>query len=108
MIYPFINGCPADERSYLLDFNGGLVDPMGRLSSWQGCNCCQWMGIRCDYHSGYVISLDLKDRFAERYDEHNKSLSGAIHPSLFNLQNLQHLDLGYNYFNATSISPHLA
>ncbi|GLJ42280.1 hypothetical protein SUGI_0875150 [Cryptomeria japonica] len=107
IFYPFINGCPADERNYLLDFKGGLVDPTGRLSSWKGYNCCESKGIHCDFHSGHVISLDLKNPFGT-YVDNPKNLSGAIHPSLFNLQYLQHLDLGYNYFNGTSIPPQLA
>ncbi|GLJ42282.1 hypothetical protein SUGI_0875170 [Cryptomeria japonica] len=108
MIYTFVNGCPTEERKYLLDFKGSLVDPTGRLSSWKGYNCCQWTGIRCDFHSGHVISLHLKTPFASNYWDNPKILSGAIHPSLFNLQNLEHLDLGYNDFSGTSISPQLA
>ncbi|GLJ42276.1 hypothetical protein SUGI_0875100 [Cryptomeria japonica] len=108
MTYPFTNGCPPNERNYLLDFRGGLLDPTGHLSSWQGYNCCEWKGIRCDFHSGHVIKLDLRNSFAERYGENTKILSGAIHPSLFDLQHLQHLDLGLNDFNNTSIPPQLA
>ncbi|XP_059066671.1 receptor-like protein EIX2 [Cryptomeria japonica] len=104
MICPFINGCPADERNYLLDFKGGLLDPTGRLSSWQGYNCCEWKGVRCDFHSGHVISLHLKNPVTSYWDK-PKNLSGAIHPSLFNLQYLQHLDLGNNDFDGASISP---
>uniref|UniRef100_A0A0C9S3T0 TSA: Wollemia nobilis Ref_Wollemi_Transcript_14684_3494 transcribed RNA sequence n=1 Tax=Wollemia nobilis TaxID=56998 RepID=A0A0C9S3T0_9CONI len=102
--------CLEDERSFLLDFKAGLADPSARLSSWRGYNCCQWHGILCDSHSRHVIHLDLKNGHHDLYDEErgSKSLSGKIHPSLFNLQHLQLLDLSYNNFDGSAIPPQLA
>ncbi|GLJ27499.1 hypothetical protein SUGI_0539510 [Cryptomeria japonica] len=99
--FSVVNACRNDERSYLLDFKGGLDDFSGRLSSWKQFNCCQWEGVLCDHQSGHVVSLDLKNR-------NYVFLTRVIHPSLFNLQYLQYLDLSGNQFTGTTISPQFA
>ncbi|GLJ27503.1 hypothetical protein SUGI_0539550 [Cryptomeria japonica] len=98
-----VNACRNDERSYFLDYKAGLDDFSGRLSSWKQLNYCQWEGVLCDHHSGHFVSLDLKNR-----NYLDVFLTGVIHPSLFNLQYLQHLDLSGNKFTGTAISPQLA
>ncbi|GLJ27501.1 hypothetical protein SUGI_0539530 [Cryptomeria japonica] len=101
--FSVVNACRNDERSYLLDFKGGLDAFSGRLSSWKQFNCCQWEGVLCDHQSGHVVSLDLKNR---NYPD--VFLTGVIRPSLFNLKYLQYLDLSGNQFTGTTISPQLA
>ncbi|GLJ42221.1 hypothetical protein SUGI_0874040 [Cryptomeria japonica] len=106
-----VSACPNEERSYLLDFKGGLKDPSGRLRSWQNFNCCQWEGVTCDYHSGHVVALDLKIHHCDQWRcwerEDSYKLSGKIHDSLFNLQYLQQLDLSWNDFRGAAIPPQL-
>ncbi|XP_057868311.2 receptor-like protein EIX1 [Cryptomeria japonica] len=108
--FPYASGCRGDERSYLLDFKGGLNDSCARLSSWQGYNCCEWQGIVCDYGTNHVIQLDLKNPYHEG-DEHgyqiNCELRGKIHPALFNLQYVEHLDLSWNDFEGIAIPSQL-
>ncbi|CAH1426560.1 unnamed protein product [Lactuca virosa] len=54
------SGCYEHERGVLLRFKRSLVsDPSGRLSSWNGNNCCQWQGVGCDNATGHVTTLDL-------------------------------------------------
>ncbi len=86
--------CIEDERSSLLDFKGGLYLSSSQLSSWHELNYCEWEGVGCDYHTSHVITLYLSNQ-----------LSGEIHPSLFDLQHLQHLDFSWNYFQGISIPP---
>lgn len=89
--------CIEDERSPLLDFKGGLYLSSGQLSSWRVLNCYKWEGVGYDYHTSHVITLDLSNQ-----------LCGEIHPSLFDLQHLQHLDFSWNYFQGISIPPQLS
>ncbi|GLJ41957.1 hypothetical protein SUGI_0868620 [Cryptomeria japonica] len=108
--FPYTSGCKDDERSYLLDFKGGINDIFGRLGSWGGYNCCEWEGIVCDYQTNHVIKLDLRNPYHEIDDrgyQVNRELKGEIHLSLFNLQHLQHLDLSWNNFQGISIPPQL-
>ncbi|GLJ41786.1 hypothetical protein SUGI_0864830 [Cryptomeria japonica] len=103
--FTFSAACLKHERKYLLDFKAGLNLSSGRLSSWQGFNCCEWEGFSCDYHTSHVIRLDLSND----YDYwHYHQLSGELHPYLFNLRHLQHLDLARNDFKGISIPPLLS
>ncbi|XP_059066532.1 receptor-like protein 12 [Cryptomeria japonica] len=85
--FSFSAACIKHERKFLLDFKAGLDLSSGRLSSWRGLNCCEWEGVACDYHTSHVIRLNLNN------DWYHHWLSGELHPSLFNLRHLQHLDL---------------
>ncbi|GLJ42465.1 hypothetical protein SUGI_0880050 [Cryptomeria japonica] len=98
--FPFSTACLQDERSYLLDFKGGLnLSSASTLSSWRGFNCCEWAGVACDYHTSHVIRLDLSNVFHEDGWDRRRQLR----PSLFDLQHLQHLDLSSGYFSGISI-----
>ncbi|XP_057486286.1 receptor-like protein 9DC3 [Actinidia eriantha] len=70
-----------------------------KLESWkEGSNCCSWDGVVCDKETGQVIELDLSC----------SRLQGTIPPnsSLFHFfPHLQRLDLSYNHFVKSCISP---
>ncbi|KAG5628458.1 hypothetical protein H5410_000175 [Solanum commersonii] len=60
-------------------------------------NCCSWEGVYCDKTTGQVIELNLTC----------SGLQGNFHSnsSLFQLYNLKRLDLSYNNFSGSLISP---
>ncbi|WVZ91881.1 hypothetical protein U9M48_037994 [Paspalum notatum var. saurae] len=87
------SACIAAERDALAAFNSSITDPHGRLSSWQGENCCDWSGVTCHKKTGHVIQLD----FAEY------ALQGEINPSLAGLTKLIYLNLSQNDFGGASI-----
>ncbi|GLJ41961.1 hypothetical protein SUGI_0868720 [Cryptomeria japonica] len=93
--YPAM-ACPLTERNVLLDFKADLADEDKRLSSWHGLNCCTWSGVGCNFGTGHVSLLDLN----------GYNLKGDIHSSLFELAELEHLDLSDNYFQG-NITPHI-
>lgn len=45
--------CIEKERQALLRFNQGMI------SSWEGEECCKWMGVQCSNTTGHVIALQL-------------------------------------------------
>ncbi|PHT98016.1 hypothetical protein BC332_33039 [Capsicum chinense] len=67
--------------------------------SWnKSTDCCAWDGVHCDEVTGQVIELDL----------YCSGLQGKFHTnnsSLFQLSNLKRLDLSYNNFSGSLISP---
>ena len=86
-------GCIEREKQSLLHFKQGVIDEFGMLSSWGSIgedkgDCCQWTGVECDNRTGHVIMLDLS----------LKILRGKIGPSLAELHQLKHLNLGFNRF----------
>ncbi|WRX28279.1 Leucine-rich repeat - like 10 [Theobroma cacao] len=91
--------CKESERQALLDFKQSLqvVDRAGfeGLSSWDGKDCCAWMGVLCNSLTGYVEMLQLSGYFW--------LVAGTISPSLLKLQHLSVLDLSQNDFNGTLI-----
>ncbi|KAJ0094100.1 hypothetical protein Patl1_17133 [Pistacia atlantica] len=108
--------CSDNEIEALIDFKSGLEDPEDLLSSWQGKNCCQWRGIRCENITGAVIAIDLQNsvdlslvgtkwsgvlnKLPNLTELHLQScdLTGPI--SLVNLTSLAVLDLSFNDFNS--------
>ncbi|KAI3916733.1 hypothetical protein MKW92_046777 [Papaver armeniacum] len=72
------HGCNEQERRALLDFKSSMSDPANRLISWkegiQHQNCCNCTAIH-----------------------------GKFSSSLFNITNLEYLDLSYNDFQKSQI-----
>nr|CAA05268.1 Cf-4 [Solanum habrochaites] len=98
--------CPEDQALALLEFkNMFTVNPNAsdycydrRTLSWnKSTSCCSWDGVHCDETTGQVIELDLRCI----------QLQGKFHSnsSLFQLSNLKRLDLSYNDFTGSPISP---
>ncbi|XP_058182190.1 receptor-like protein 6 [Rhododendron vialii] len=81
---------------YYCDYNG--ITSFPKMESWKkGSDCCSWAGVDCD-GTGRVIGLDLSCSW----------LQGTIHPnsSLFlSFPHLQKLNLAYNNFSMSRISP---
>uniref|UniRef100_M1A3S4 Cf-2.2 n=1 Tax=Solanum tuberosum TaxID=4113 RepID=M1A3S4_SOLTU len=72
--------------------------PYPKTSSWNTSrDCCSWDGVVCDDITGHVIELDLSC----------SNLTGTIdsNSSLFQLSHLQRLDLSWNNFSNSHISP---
>ncbi|MCH91871.1 putative disease resistance family protein/LRR protein, partial [Trifolium medium] len=93
--------CIQSERQSLLQFKAGLFDRYGMLSSWTTTNCCQWKGIGCNKLTGHVIMLDLHgDYNYEQYsnDGNKFYISGEIHKSLMELQQLEYVNISKNNF----------
>jgi uncharacterized protein YjbI with pentapeptide repeats len=101
--------CIQNERLALLQFKAGLTDPYDMLSSWTTADCCQWYGIVCSNLTGHVLMLDLHGDYHYRYDYYydydgnNFYISGDIHNSLMELQQLQYLNLSGNNFRKNYI-----
>ncbi|GLJ42026.1 hypothetical protein SUGI_0870170, partial [Cryptomeria japonica] len=74
----------------------GPVDEYNTLTSWHGFNCCTWLGVSCNLRTGRVYRLDLSGNYLE----------GNISSSLFQLAQLEHLDLSHNLFKDKFSPPH--
>ncbi|GLT33366.1 hypothetical protein SLA2020_079620 [Shorea laevis] len=89
--------CIERERQALLMFKQSLIDEQDVLSTWgsgeRRNDCCSWTGVKCSNGTGHVFWLDL----------HDKSLSGTLSTSLFELQYLTYLNLGGNYIASSQI-----
>ncbi|KAM6578674.1 hypothetical protein CsatB_030511 [Cannabis sativa] len=66
-----------------------------KMKFWKGKDCCKWDGVKCNMKTGQVVSLDLS----------NSWLQGPLssNSSLFDLDQLQRLNLAYNNFNSSII-----
>ncbi|XP_014497909.1 LRR receptor-like serine/threonine-protein kinase GSO2 [Vigna radiata var. radiata] len=91
--------CLEREREALLRFKASLHDPHGMLSSWTTAHCCQWKGIRCNNLTANVVSLDLHGEYDYDETQSGPYISGEIHESLVELQQLKYLNLSHNYFS---------
>ncbi|KAK3032828.1 hypothetical protein RJ639_037005 [Escallonia herrerae] len=97
-IVPAKSQCLEDQELLLLHFKSSLKLDSSlstKLVSWnQTTDCYLWDGVTCN-NAGYVIGLDLNREF----------ISGGMDSSssLFNLQFLQSLNLGFNNFNLVKI-----
>ncbi|ESR55511.1 hypothetical protein CICLE_v10023797mg [Citrus x clementina] len=105
--------CPPDQSLALLQFknktfffssgyyatcNEQVFYP--KTYSWtEGTDCCSWDGVTCDNVTGNVIGLDSSC----------SRLEGSIddNSSLFHLSHLQSLNLAFNDFGGSQISPEI-
>ncbi|KAL7190031.1 hypothetical protein ACSBR1_039639 [Camellia fascicularis] len=101
--------CLEDQRFSLLQFKttftitanaslGCESDSLPKMVFWnESSDCCSWEGVTCDWSNGHVIGLDLSC----------SHLQGTIQPNttLFHLRHLQTLNLAFNDFNFSTISP---
>ncbi|XWS10718.1 hypothetical protein CRYUN_Cryun38cG0021900 [Craigia yunnanensis] len=103
--------CSHDESAALIQFKNlfsinqtaskdceyGIISHP-KINSWkEGTDCCLWDGVSCDNITGHVISLNLSCSW----------LFGTLpsNSSLFILSHLQRLDLSFNDFKKSKISP---
>ncbi|XP_049386865.1 receptor-like protein Cf-9, partial [Solanum stenotomum] len=98
--------CPNDQALALLQLNDTFTinldasysDYYPKTVKWnRGTDCCSWDGVKCKETTGQVIELDLS----------RSQLRGKFHSnsSLFKLPNLKRLDLSFNNFSGSYISP---
>ncbi|KAJ0558505.1 putative leucine-rich repeat-containing, plant-type, leucine-rich repeat domain superfamily [Helianthus annuus] len=87
--------CIEKERQALLDFKANINDSRGLLYDWgsqKELDCCKWVGVGCNNHTGHVIELDIT--FYVVVDPY-RVFNGKISPSLLVLTQLQYLNLNY-------------
>ncbi|KAL3347202.1 hypothetical protein AABB24_021068 [Solanum stoloniferum] len=87
-----------NASDYCYDITGQEIQSYPRTLFWnKSTDCCSWDGVHCDETTGQVIELDLRC----------SELQGKFHSnsSLFQLFNLKRLDLSYNNFSGSLISP---
>ncbi|KFK23445.1 hypothetical protein AALP_AAs69602U000300 [Arabis alpina] len=94
--------CLPDQRDALWEFKNefyvdssysdGWVSTNNKTEKWRyNTDCCSWDGVTCDPKTGKIVELELTF----------SSLNGPLrsNSSLFRLQHLQSLDLGYSNFS---------
>ncbi|TKW13571.1 hypothetical protein SEVIR_5G110600v4 [Setaria viridis] len=87
--------CHPDQASALLRLGRSFStsDSACTLASWRaGTDCCGWEGVACA--DGRVTILDLGGCGLE---------SAGLHPALFDLTSLRHLDLSGNSLNESEL-----
>ncbi|TYI67523.1 hypothetical protein E1A91_D08G023800v1 [Gossypium mustelinum] len=90
--------CLPHQRDALLHFKTTMsvdcdLNPDESLN--KSIDCCSWEGVKYDHVTGHVIGIDLSQ----------SCLVGSLFANndLFQLQNLQWLDLSYNYLEGSLI-----
>ncbi|XP_062014657.1 receptor-like protein EIX2 [Rosa rugosa] len=105
----FTLACFEEERKALLEFKRSLDDPLPRLSSWIGEDCCKWTRVRCSNQTGHVVKLDLsylcgkESDYAATDAPMSACVGGELSPSLVNLTHLNYLNLSGNTFHSIPI-----
>ncbi|GLJ41222.1 hypothetical protein SUGI_0853290 [Cryptomeria japonica] len=81
--------CLPKERQILVRFN---TEVGGLITSWKGFNCCEWDGVECSNRTSHVTQLRLSNLVLQNLS--------AIHtlPPLFELKQLEYLDISSNGF----------
>ncbi|KAL3714171.1 hypothetical protein ACJRO7_006156 [Eucalyptus globulus] len=104
--------CFEEERNALLQLRQSLSDPSHVLPSWNGEDCCRWIGVTCNRANGHVVKLQITsvnenpfptaEEFSfDDYDDSSPRVfltAGELHPSLLNLRYLSYLDLSGIFF----------
>ncbi|KAL4353998.1 hypothetical protein GQ457_06G003090 [Hibiscus cannabinus] len=118
--------CQSDQQQLLLGFKNSLnLSSSEILVEWnQGTDCCSWDGITCDTN-GWVIGLDLSNRFLSGEFNNSNSLfrlqhlgrlnlagntqlGGRLPDSIGNLGQLTWIELRYCKFTASDMSPYVS
>ena len=99
--------CHNHEKLALLQFKDGFnvfedcqyAGYSNNLASWNAdeeSDCCTWVGVHCDNHTGYVTELDLSKNclFCNSFNSNT---------SIFQLSQLTSLNLEGNNFNLSQI-----
>ncbi|XP_074289806.1 receptor-like protein EIX2 [Silene latifolia] len=98
--------CKKNEQDALIMIkNSFSKDPMNRLSSWVGDDCCQWVGVKCDNVTGNVIKLNLRQNPSSNdvcFSE-SSMVSSGLSPAFIELKFLRYLNLAGNDFNGSQI-----
>ncbi|GJS07160.1 putative leucine-rich repeat protein [Tanacetum coccineum] len=91
--------CIEKERQALLLVKENLVGAHNSLGNWgseeEKKDCCKWVGVSCDNHTGHVIGLDLSNS--------SNRLVGNISTSLHVLHQLEYLNLSGIDFQSSPI-----
>lgn len=82
-------GILTASRPQCFSLNASFSFPAWGLSA----DCCTWAGVVCDPLTGRITGLDLS----------NRSISGSVGASLFQLTSLRTLNLAYNLFDEIPI-----
>ncbi|XP_059294907.1 receptor-like protein 9DC1 isoform X2 [Lycium ferocissimum] len=88
----------SNASNFCIDSINGQINSYPKTLSWnKSTDCCSWDGVYCEETTGQVIELNLTC----------SQLQGKFHSnsSLFQLSNLKRLDLSYNDFYGSLISP---
>ncbi|KAK3403899.1 hypothetical protein EUGRSUZ_K00256 [Eucalyptus grandis] len=100
--------CFEEERNALLQLRQSVSDPSHVLSSWNGEDCCRWIGVTCNRANGHVVKLQITsvnenplptagESWLDGYYDDSFprvfSTAGELTPSLLNLRYLSYLDL---------------
>nr|XP_019705444.1 receptor-like protein EIX1 [Elaeis guineensis] len=96
--------CIEKERKALLGIQKGIYGAHKWLS-WDGKDCCRWIGVGCDTITGHVVKLDLHYPYPcdVAYPDERCPNKSEVSPSLLDLRHLNHLDLSMNYFGGAPI-----
>ncbi|GKB05893.1 putative leucine-rich repeat protein [Tanacetum coccineum] len=62
--------CIERERESLLKFKERVMDESNRLLTWTGVECCEWVGVQCDWRNGRVVKIDLRTRVSLTDETH--------------------------------------
>ncbi|KAK4736857.1 hypothetical protein R3W88_000554 [Solanum pinnatisectum] len=81
-----------------IDITGEWMQSYSKTLSWnKSRDCCSWDGVHCDDTMGKVIELNLTcSNLRGKFDSNS---------SLFQFSNLKRLDLSFNNFSGSLISP---